>query len=275
MALDIQKEVSELQQMYAESVNSKTFNAIVYGGFGTGKTSLLKTCRLPVYIDSFDPGGTKSIRGDIDAGRIVADTRWEVEDPKAPTAFEKWDQVYHKRKREGFFNHFGTYALDSATTWSDAAMNVILKKAGRAGGHPFQNDYSPVMAMLGTAIRDMLTLPCDVILICHDDIDKDEGSGRMFIGPLFTGKTHRIKMPLLFDEVYCAMTKETSGSVNYQLLTRATGLYKARTRLGSDGRFQMYEDQNIKALLTKAGYPTDDKPLFNQNNQDKKEQATQ
>jgi hypothetical protein len=262
VALDIKKEVAELQAMYKESNTAKTFNAIIYGSFGTGKTNLLRTCRLPVFIDSFDPGGTKTIRDAIDRGEIVADNRWELEDPKSPSTFVAWDKAYHERKRSGFFQNFGTYCLDSATTWSDAAMNVTLKKEGRAGGHPWQNDYSPTMAMIAAAIRDMVTLPCDVILICHEDVDKDEASGRMFVGPLFTGKTARMKIPLLFDEIYCAQTKETSGGVNYQLLTRNTGLYRARTRLGAGGKFAMYEDQDIKKLLAKAGYPTNDKPLF-------------
>lgn len=262
MALDIKKEVAELQKMYVEGATTQNFNAMIYGGFGTGKTNLLTTCRLPVFIDSFDPGGTKTIRDAIARGEVVADTRWENEDPKNPTVFAAWDKEYTRRKQEGFFQNFGTYALDSATTWGDAAMNVTLKQAGRAGGHPFQNDYSPTMAMCSAAIRDMVTLPCDVVLICHEDVDKDEASGRMFVGPLLIGKTARAKMPLLFDEVYCAMTKETSSGVNYQLLTRNTGLYRARTRLGRGGLFEVYEEQNIKKLLKKAGYSTDDKPLF-------------
>ena len=192
----------------------------------------------------------------------MVDNRWEQEDPKDPKVFALWDKVYHERKRNGYFNYFGTYVLDSATTWGDAAMNVTLKAAGRAGGHPYQNDYSPTMAMCSAAIRDMVTLPCDVILICHEDIDKDEASGRMFVGPLLIGKTARMKMPLLFDEVYCALTKETSQGVNYQFLTRNTGLYRARTRLGRNNRFEMYEPQDIKKLLQKAGFSTEDKPLF-------------
>ena len=262
MALDIKKEVEALQKMYTESGSSQYFHAIIYGGFGTGKTTLLRTCRLPVFVDSFDPGGSKVVLDEIQAGKIVVDNRWENEEPKNPTVFEAWDKAYHQRKREGFFNHFGTYCIDSITTFGDAAMNVTLKKAGRAGGYAFQQDYNPTMSMIATAIRDILTLPCDVILLCHEDTDKDESTGRMFVGPAFIGKSARGKTPVYFDELYCAQTKETQGGTNYSLLTRNTGLYKARTRLGRNGKFDMYEEQNIKKLLAKAGFPTEDKPLF-------------
>lgn len=262
LPLIIQKEMEELQKLYTQASTVASFNAMVYGTFGTGKTSLLKTARKPVLVDSFDPGGTKVLRDEIAKGTIIADTRWELEDPKNPSVFGKWDQSYTMRKRNGLFNHLGTYAIDSVTMWSEAAMNVTLQKVGRAGGYAYQQDYNPTMAMISAAIRDMVTLPCDVILICHEDVEKDEASGRMFVGPLLTGKTHRQKMPLLFDELYCAVTKPTSTGANYLLLTRNDGMYKARTRLGMGGKFETYEQQDIKALLKKAGYPTDDKPLF-------------
>ncbi|MFA6972813.1 MAG: AAA family ATPase [Gallionella sp.] len=259
MAIDIKKEMSDIRAMYDSQTQQRSFNALVYSDFGCGKTQLAETCRLPVHTDSFDPGGTKTIRDAIKEGKILADTRYEVEDPMKPTAFELWDKEYHRRKREGYFDYIGTYFLDSATTWSSAAMNVILKKANRLGGPPFQQDYLPAMSMIENAIKDMTTLPCDVILTAHLDVDKDEATGRMFVGPLFVGKLKQ-RIPLLFDELYCAQTKNTSAGVVYSLLTRSDGIFKARTRLGKGGIFETNETPNIKALLKKAGYPIEDKP---------------
>jgi hypothetical protein len=176
-----------------------------------------------------------------------------------PTSFELWDREYHRRKREGYFDQIGTYFLDSATTWASAAMNVVLKKSNRLGGPPFQQDYLPAMSMIENAIKDMTTLPCDVILTAHLDVDKDEATGRMFVGPLFVGKLKQ-RIPLLFDELYCAQTKNTSAGVVYSLLTRSDGIFKARTRLGKGGLYEANEKPDIKALLKKAGYSIDDKP---------------
>jgi len=259
MTLDIKKEFEEIRKMYSEQAQQKSFNALVYGDFGTGKTQLAITCRLPVHIDSFDPGGVKTVRDEIKAGKVLADVRFEVEDPMKPTAFRLWDNEYARRKRDGYFAQVGTYIIDSATTWASAAMNVILQKANRLGGPPFQNDYLPAMSMIENAIKDITTLPCDVILTAHLDVDKDEATGRMFVGPLFVGKLKQ-RIPLLFDELYCTQTKNTAAGIVYSLLTRSDGIFKARTRLGKGGLFEANEVPNIKALLKKAGYPTEDKP---------------
>ena len=110
-------------------------------------------------------------------------------------------------------------------------------------------------------MRDFVALPCDCILIGHDDVMKDESSGKMFSGLMITGKLSR-RVPLLFDEIYCALTKETSKGIEYQLLTRATGMYQARSRLGKGGELDLYEKPDIKGILKKVGFSTDDKPLI-------------
>lgn len=250
--LDATVELEKLKGMYKEQAQNSRYNAIIYGPMGTGKSRLLRTCRPPIFVDSFDPGGTKTNRKMIEAGQMFADTRWELEDPSAPTVFPIWDKEYDRRKSEGFFSQIGTYALDSATTFAACIMNTILAKAKRAGTFPFQQDYGPAMAILENVIKDFTTLPCDVILICHEDVKKDEATGRMFIGPLFWGRlTGRV--PLLFDEVYHAESKETSAGVKYSLCTKANGLVQARTRLGTDGIFEQNEDPDIMKLLRKAG----------------------
>ena len=261
MPLDIKAEAEKLRKMYSDDPRRTSFNAIVYGGLGTGKTSLLRTCRKPALVHSFDPGGTKVLRDEIEQGTVLVDTRYENEDPRRPDKFQLWDNEYHRLKTGGFFDSIGTYAIDSVTTWAQTAMNAVLKKAGRAGGTPQQNDWLPQMMMLENAMRDFVSLPCDCVLIGHDDVTKDEASGRMFVGLMITGKLSR-RVPLLFDEIYCALTKETSKGIEYQLLTRATGMYQARSRLGKGGELDTYEKPDIKAILAKVGYSNEDKELF-------------
>ncbi|MFA6973100.1 MAG: AAA family ATPase [Gallionella sp.] len=262
MTLDIKKEFEDIRKLYSEDAMQKHFAALVYGGSGSGKTRLLKTCRRPIHIDSFDPQGTVTIRDEIKAGWVLADTRWENEDPWKPTSFKKWDTEYERRQRDGYFQHIGTYAIDSATTWASAAMNQVLltaKGGSRAGTQPWENDYLPAMYMIENAIKDFLTLPCDIVLLAHENTLKDDVTGKLYVTPLFVGKLQQ-KIPLLFTELYYAQTTRTSAGIKYSLLTQSDGTFRARTRLGKEGLFIQAEEPDIKMLLKKAGYPTDDKP---------------
>ncbi len=260
--LDIKKEFSDIRAMYGSQAMQQHAAFLVYGGVGSGKTRLLKTCRRPIHVDSFDPRGTKTIRDEIAAGWILADTRFEAEDPFNPTSFALWDKEYERRQRDKYFEHIGTYAIDSATTWSSAAMNLVLKTAkggSRAGSQPFQQDYLPAMYMIENAIKDFLTLPCDIVLIAHENELKDDVTGKIYVTSLFTGRLQQ-RVPLLFDEMYHAESVRTSIGVKYSLLTQSDGTFRARTRLGKEGLFSANEEPNVKMLLKKAGYPTDDKP---------------
>jgi len=261
MQLDIKKEFADIRAMYNTQAQQYHAAFLVYGGSGTGKTRLLKTCRRPIHVDSFDPRGTKTIRDEIKEGWILADTRYEIEDPFNPTVFKLWDKEYERRQRAGYFEHIGTYAIDSATTWASAAMNEVLKTAkggSRAGSQPWENDYLPAMYMIENAVKDFLTLPCDIVLIAHENNLKDDVTGKLYVTPLFVGKLQQ-RVPILFDELYYAQTTRTSSGIKYTLLTQSDGTFRARTRLGKEGLFVQNEEPDVKMLLKKAGYSTDDK----------------
>lgn len=265
MPLDIIKEISKIKEFYASRGVGKKFNAIIYGDKGSGKTRILKTARKPVFVDSFDPGGALVLRDEIEAGTIIVDTKWEIEDPSKPTTFAEWDRVWHERRKEGFFDYFATYALDSMTTWSICAMNEVLRKRGRAGSTPQtgagnDNDYVLQMLYIENALAGMFSLPCDLIVTAHPDADKDETTGKIFVGPLITGKA-KLRIPLLFDELYYAKSEATKDSVKYSLLTKLTSTFKASSRLSDKGQLDMYEDPDIKLILKKCGLPYQDKEI--------------
>ena len=257
--MDIKSEVQKIREMYKTSSQNSSFNAIVYGDIGTGKTNLLRTCRFPVLIHSFDPGGTKTIRDCIDSGDVIADTRFEDEDSNKPSAYREWEKEFDRLRGTDFFKSIGTYVIDSATTWSDAMMNEILKKNGRSGQIPQIQDYLVQQNTVRDTMKCFTNLPCDCILTGHIQMDKDEVTGRMMSSIMIAGKSS-IKMPLLFDEIYVAISKSTSKGVEYSLLTRNDGVYKARTRLGRNNVLEAYEEPNIKKILDKTGMDSKDKP---------------
>ena len=260
--LEINKEIKSLQKMYEEDPTQDSFSLLLLGEAGSGKTFFLRTCRKPIHIDSFDPGGTKGIKSYIKSGSIIADTRFEKEDPMHPTVFELWRKNMNKRIKMGYFNHFGTYVLDSATTWSDAIMNWILKNAGLAGTAPrFTKDYVPQKTQIRNWIAVLMALPCDFILTGHLESFKDEISGAVSYRFLTTGKGS-VTIPGLFDELWVCSPKETSKGVTYRILTQSTGKYIARSRLAKGGKLSQYEEPDMKKILQKAGQPFEDKPIL-------------
>jgi len=170
------EEIAKLRQAYADDPKQKTFNLLLLGEMGTGKTFILRTARLPVHIDSFDPGGTKGLRDEIAAGKIIADTRYESEDRLRPFAYQIWKTEFMRRRSEGYFDRMGTYCLDSSTSWSEAVMNRILQKAKIEGEAPrFTKDYTPQKVEIQNMMRYMLDLPCDFVLTGHLEQYMDHG----------------------------------------------------------------------------------------------------
>lgn len=260
MPLDIKAEIGKIRETYNSDPLQKTFNVLVTSESGCGKTFMARTCPFPVHIDSFDPGGTKNLRKWIDSGDIVVDARYESEDPNNPKAFALWKSEFEKRVRNGYFDHFATYMLDSVTTWSDAIMYWVMQKDGLAGQAPrYTKDYTPQKIEIRNYLKAILNLPCNSIVTGHLRAIEDQVTKAVTYRFLTTGQGMQT-IPLLFDELYVLVTKKTGQEIKYQLLTQPTGVYLCRSRLAGDGKLSAIEEPNIKALMQKAGVPLNDKP---------------
>lgn len=259
--LDARKQAAELAEKYKNDKKQSSFNLLLLGEMGSGKTFLIRTARKPVHIDSFDPGGSKGLSDLIATGDIIVDSRYESEKPLSPFAFAEWKSVMDSRVRSKYFDYIGTYMLDSSTTWSKAIMNDVLKKAGLAGSSPrFTKDYQPQKNAIENAIYEMLDLPCDFILTGHLEAFKDEAEGgKVRFRYMTTGKGALV-IPTLFDEIWVMDPKDSSNGVEYRVLTQNTGTYTCRSRLAKEGLLSQYEKPDIKAILKKVGRSTEDLP---------------
>lgn len=260
--LKIKAEADKLRQMYAEDPRQESFNALVLGELGSGKSFLARTARKPVHIDSWDPGGTKGLRDYIAKGEIIPATKYEGELPKNPTMFNEWKKDMADRERMGYFNHLGTYWLDSSTFWGEAIMNSILKTAGIAGKAPrWKDDYVPQKMEIRNWVRELIDLPCDFFMTGHLEAQEDTVTKTMRYRYMTTGKG-TIIIPSLFDEVWVMQPRGKASGVEYRILTQSTGTYVARSRLAKEGKLDTYEEADIKAILKKVGMSTEDKPLI-------------
>ena len=263
MPYDPKKELERVRSYYAQDTFQKRFSAIISGDIGCGKTYLLSTARFPVHIDSFDPGGTKCLKPWIDRGDIVADTRWENEDPYNPTVYAEWAKDTELRIQTGYFDMFGTYALD-LSMFSDAVMGFNMKLAGRAGEVPMhRRDYNPTKTLVVNKIKRLMSLKCDFFLLAH--LKELEDTMTTAKGDII--KTYRYRLnitgnavltiPLQFDELYVLLGE--GSPVKRKMLIESQGKYIARSRLKSDGKLSHTEEPDIKKLLKKIGLKWEDK----------------
>lgn len=259
---EILAEARRVRELYNNDIKQRSFNALVLGELGAGKTFLLRTARKPVHIDSFDPGGTKCLQDYIDKKEIIPDTMYESEDRLNPSMYQEWKTRFENRRKMGYFDKIGTYVIDSSTSWAEAIMNRILQKSGIAGEAPrFTKDYVPQKMEIFNMLSKCLDLPCDFVLTGHleqyeDALDKTIRYRYMVVGQ------GTVIIPTKFDEIYVLIPKETSEGVTYRLLTKNTGTYTARSRLAKGGKLDTYEKPDIKEILRKAGMDTSDKPLL-------------
>ena len=269
MAYDAQKELERVRNYYSGDHLQKRFSALVTGETNAGKTYLLRTARRPIHIDSFDPGGTKCLADLIASGDVVADTQWELDDPFSPKAFAEWMKATDVRFSVDYYNQFGTYCLDSATMFDEAAMNYQLASKGRAGEAPQRNqDYMPTKTHMVNYIRKMMNLPCDFILTGHLrevkktlSIDSKTGIVREDVKYRFlTIGQAMVTIPLLFDEIYVIVGEEGRDGPKREMLIDSLGTYIARSRLKRNGKLEAVEPPDIKAILKKAGFNYEDKP---------------
>ncbi len=262
-------ELKRVTDYYAQDKLQKRFSALICGESGSGKTFLLRSCRRPIHIDSFDPGGTKCLKKWIDSGDVIADTQWEGEDPLSPDRFARWKKAIDLRLQIGYFESFGTYCLDSATTWASSAM--VAQTGGQVPD--WGKDYVPVKHEMDIYLRKLMAISCDFILTGHLDkkekviaIERKTGIKTSEVNYRFLtiGKAV-VTMPLLFDELYVLKTNEGSSGLERVLITEAQGEFAARSRLKGSGVLNAEEPADIKALLKKIGLPCEDKPKLELN----------
>ena len=259
--LDIAAEFERVRQSYADDASNNTFNCLIQGDSGAGKTFLMKTARKPILYHGFDPGGEKPLREEILNGEVIPDMRFIHESTKNPRAFKLWDAEFTRLYRGDFFEHVGSFVIDSATTWGEAVLNQVQKERVRSFGKPPEiKDYLIQILTMKDYIKTCVSIPCDFYLLCHLQYKENEEGALISALPLITGKFAPY-LPLLFDEVYYCDNKARATDTEYRLLTQKNGIYMAKSRFSEGGKIDKYEPADLKAIMKKVGMLRPDLPL--------------
>jgi hypothetical protein len=257
--------INMLLNSYIKEVDQEDdyLRAILLGELGTGKTCVAATCRFPVLLDSFDPGGTTSVllRPYIQDHRILRMTIFEKERPETPQAFDKYTTHFARLLSSGIFDKIGTYFPDSLTTLGDSIMYKVLAARGASPTEqPEQRDYLHQQLYLINVVKQWTTLPCDVVTTGHLIPEKNKEGAVIAYNMMMTGKLVT-KIPLLFNEIYAMRVRRDKDGPHYEFRTVSDTHYKVRTRMGA-GVFSQFEPADIKQLLKKAGRNCEDLPLL-------------
>lgn len=256
------KKAQDIRDLYKREKRGETASILIMGLFGTGKTRLLASGRRPLLVDSFDPNGTlileRLYKEDIEKGDILIRTFWNEKSTK-PTEYNKWERQWEDDIRTGFLDSFGTYAIDSLTTFLDAMSNKVSKLKGREEGSLAIQDYKIIYNSLKDIIKLSSSCDTDFVLTAHLADERDEITGKV-ISQLAVYNKLKAEIPLLFTEKWVLVNQPGSDGVKRILLTEDYKTYRASTQLGANGTFKPKEEPNLLELLKKAGFKTDPKP---------------
>lgn len=231
----------------------KKVNFLLIGKMGSGKTTLSVTGPKPVYYYGLDRGGSIGIARLVEQGWLIRDVRFEDDDPFKPTAWMRFEEDFLKKVETGVFRNFGSVVFDSTTGLGNMAMNYVLAKAGRAGETPKtgekgagyeKSDYGQQKNYLKNLFYRALALPCTVIFTGHPATYEEEGTGKIYTGPMITGDL-KTKIPQWFNEIYYVKSEKRSAGQEYRIVTQPDGTYDARSALAFGGMLAVEEPATI------------------------------
>lgn len=109
---------------------------------------------------------------------------------------------------------FQTLVIDSITTFSSATLAHIVKtnpgikrNETKQGPQPGLQDYGILRREFQRLIPGLLSLPCNVVMLAHIAVEKDEATGQIFRHAMMDGSFAR-ELPIYFKEVHRMYVKD-------------------------------------------------------------------
>lgn len=217
---------------------------LVVGDYGTGKSVFASSFPTPAFLFDFDKGVLTYKGKDFEYGQYPISAAGWIE-------FEKDFNAVIKEAKEGKYK---TIVFDSTSLLSDMAMERALQidpKRSVTNGPLWNVHYGIVRNLVEGKLRQLLQLDCNIVVISHLEIVKDQESGNIICTqPLLPGALS-VKLPGWFDEVYFAFSRMKDGKPEFYLQTMPRGFYKARSRVSGESQALPFEIPNNYPNLQK------------------------
>ena len=210
-----------------ELLNTKDLNmsnirlaAGVYGVAGSGKTTFGSTFPSPCFLDTDE--GLLSIRGkDVAYFDLRQQASWYL-------------KIKEALQLAGTNPNIKSIIVDSMTGVATAGMEYTQIVNKNVGKKPNFDDWAGFANTITDFIVLLKSYNKHVLIICHENTDKDENTGRVWCLPAIQGQM-KFKLPNYFDEFYHAEVETRPGKPSeYRLLARPSSIYTAKSRLLKD-----------------------------------------
>jgi hypothetical protein len=229
------------------TIDTEYTKCLVIGAPGTGKSIFASTFPTPGYVFDFS-NGIQSYRG----------MEWDYEQfPLNPSGWTKLEKelVYVRKAVNSTEHKYSTIVVDDATAMERLTMEqaLLLDPKRSASQGPIWNvHYALVRNLMEGKLRQILDLPCNIVLIAHLNVIQDKESGSVIkTEPMLPGQLPTI-INGYFDEVYYSSVRQGSNGPNWVMQTIPLGHNTARSRWS--GRERLLPDfipNDYNILITK------------------------
>ena len=121
---------------------------------------------------------------------------------------------------------------------TDVCMMKALEldpKRSETGGPIWNVHYNLVKNLMEGRLRQLLTLQCNLVLITHLDMLRDNTGAVIGVEPSMTGSLS-VDVPTYFHEVYYHTHKREGGDTKWYIQTVPLGRNHGRSRLSGKAR---------------------------------------
>lgn len=211
---------------------------LAYGNAGSGKTCFAAGFPTPILYLDFD--GKVDSAALFYAGNTDRLDQIDVRQLQRDLSIDPIDELIKIIETELIPQEttgtlkYKTIVLDSITTFSALCLQHIVKTnpgikraVSKQGQQPCMQDYAILKREFAKLIPGLLSVPCNVVMLGHIAIDKDELTGELVRGPMMDGSFAK-ELPIYFKEVWRSFVNEKG---QFRAQTRPDSKYDCRSQI--------------------------------------------